>query len=165
MATQDEDGYFGIYGPAMRYQHSGSNGELWAKTTVLRMMVGYYEMTGDERALEFLEKSMENTMKYYNKGIKSPFDVKAEYGGVTHGLMMTDICESLYRITAKQVYRDYGVFLYEDFSEFPINRAFNDACFGYLMQKDSLFESHSAHTYEHLRAVIQAYYSTGYPEF
>ena len=164
LSTQDEDGYFGIYGPAMRYQHQGSNGELWTKTTVFRMMLGYYEFTKDESVLKFVEKAMENTMKHYNKGIKSPFDVDVEYGGVTHGLMMTDVCEMLHRLTGKEVYSDYAVFLYEDFSEFPINRAFNDACYGYLMQKDSLFQSHSAHTYEHLRSVIQAYYATGYPE-
>ena len=164
MSTQDDDGYFGIYGPAMRYQHDGSNGELWTKTTVLRMMLGYYEYTKDKQVLEFVERTMANTMEYYNKDAKSPFNVKVDYGGVTHGLMMTDVCEMLYRITGKKEYSDYAVFLYEDFSEYPINRAFNDACYGYLMEKDSLFQSHSAHTYEHLRSVIHTYYATGYPE-
>ncbi len=164
MTTMDDDGYFGIYGQEMRYQHEGSNGELWTKTTVLRMLIGYYEHTNDQSVLDFVEKAMAETIANYNKGIKSPFDVKADYGGVTHGLMMTDVCEMLYRITGNQAYSDYAVFLYEDFSEYPINRAFNDACYGYLMQKDSLFQSHSAHTYEHLRSVIQTYYATGYPE-
>lgn len=164
MSTMDQDGYFGIYAPSMRYQHTGSNGELWTKTTVFRMMLGFYELTKDQKVLDFVEKAMANTMKYYNKDAKSPFNVALDYGGVTHGLMMTDVCEMLYRITGNVKYRDYGVFLYEDFSEYPINRSFNDACYGYLMQKDSLFESHSAHTYEHLRSVINAYYATGYPE-
>ena len=135
MSTPDPDGYFGIYCPALRYQHQGSNGELWAKTTVFRMLLGYYEMSADQRALEVVENGMANTMQYYNKDVQSPFNVKVEYGGVTHGLMLTDVCEMLYRITGKETYRDYSVFLYEDFSEFPIHRAFYDACYGFLLER------------------------------
>ena len=99
-----------------------------------------------------------------NKTKNSPFDVAVDYGGVTHGLMMTDVCETLYRITKKSKYNDYAVYLYQNFSEQPINRAFNDARYDLLMEKDTLFQSHSAHTYEHLRTVLLAKQLTGYPE-
>lgn len=164
LSTQDEDGYIGIYGEAMRYQHDDSNGELWAQTTVFRMLLGYYEITQEQKVLEAVEKAMAVTMKHYNEDAQSPFDVQRAYGGVTHGLMLTDVCETLYRITNDSKYRDYAVFLYKDFSTYPINRAFNDMRYEYLLEKDSLYESHSVHTYEHLRTLIFAYYATGYPE-
>ncbi len=163
LSTQDDDGYIGIYGEELRYNHKGSNGELWTQTTVFRMLVGYYELTQDERVLDAVEKAMALTMKEYGPTGKSPFKVGVDYGGVTHGLMMTDVCEMLFRITGKQEYRDYAVYLYEDFSRYPITRAMNDVRYEYLIE-DSLFQSHSAHTYEHFRTLIHAYYATGYEE-
>jgi len=164
LSGQDEDGYLGIYSKEMRYQHQGSNGELWSQTTLFRMLLGYYEFTGDKKVLQAVEKSMALTMKEYNKDKKNPFNVAVDYGGVSHGLMMTDVCETLYRITKNKIYNDYGVYLYQDFSEHPINRAFNDVRYDLLMEKDSLFQSHSAHTYEHLRSLLFAKQITGYPE-
>jgi len=164
LAGQDDDGYLGIYAKEMRYKHTGSNGELWSQTVLFRMLLGYYEFTGDKNVLQAVEKAMKVTMNNYNEGKKNPFEVSIEYGGVTHGLMMTDVCETLYRITKNQAYNDYAVYLYKDFSKHPINRAFNDVRYDLLMEKDSLFQSHSAHTYEHLRSLILAKQLTNYPE-
>ncbi len=164
LSSQDKDGYIGIYGESMRFKHKGSNGELWTQTTVFRMLLAYYELTKDEKILSAVERAMAVTMKNYNENAKSPFNVAVDYGGVTHGLMMTDVCEELYRITKKEKYSNYAVYLYKEFSKYPINRGMNDVRYEYLLEKDSLFQSHSAHTYEHLRTLINAYYSTGYPE-
>lgn len=164
LSGQDEDGYLGIYSKNMRYQHKGSNGELWSQTVLFRMLLGHYEFTGDKKVLQAVEKAMNITMYEYNEDKKSPFDVSIDYGGVTHGLMMTDVCETLYRITKNKKYNDYAVYLYQEFSKHPINRAFNDVRYDLLLEKDSLFKSHAAHTYEHLRSLISAYYITGYPE-
>jgi len=164
LSGQDEDGYLGIYSKEMRYKHEGSNGEIWSQTVLFRMLLGYYEFTQDKSVLEAVEKAMAVTMSEYNSGKKNPFEVPIDYGGVTHGLMMTDVCETLYRITKNEVYNDYAVYLYQDFSEHAINRAMNDVRYDLLMEKDSLFQSHSAHTYEHLRTVILAKQLTGYPE-
>jgi len=164
LSSQDEDGYMGIYSKEMRYQHNGSNGELWSQTVLFRMLLGYYEFTGDLSVLHSVEKAMALTMKEYSNNKNNPFDVSVDYGGVTHGLMMTDVCETLYRITKDKKYNEYAVYLYQNFSKHPINRAFNDMRFEFLMEKDSLFESHSAHTYEHLRSLLLAKQVTGYPE-
>ncbi len=164
VASQDEDGYIGIYKTNLRYQHEGSNGELWAKTTAFRTMLGYYELTKDERVLAAVEKGMEETMRGYNMDARHPFNLKNAFGGVTHGLMITDALETLHRITGKQVYQDYAVYLYRAFSDFSINRAFNDLRYPYLIKKDSLFTGHGVHTYEHFRTLVNAYYATGYPE-
>ncbi|NQZ78847.1 MAG: glycoside hydrolase family 127 protein [Ekhidna sp.] len=164
LSSQDKDGYIGIYKPNLRYQHDGSNGELWAQTTAFRSLLGYYELTNKEEVLVAVEKGMEVTMNSYNKGIKNPFELANAFGGVTHGLMLTDVCETLHRITGKQVYQDYAVYLYEAFSTFSINRAFNDLRYPFLMQKDAPFEGHAVHTYEHVRTLANAYYQTSYPE-
>jgi len=164
LSGQDEDGYIGIYSEEMRFKHKGSNGELWSQTVLFRMLLGYYEFTGDNNVLHAVEKAMAVTMKAYNEGKTNPFDVPIDYGGVTHGLMMTDVCETLYRITKDKKYNDYAVYLYQDFSEHSVNRSLNDARYELLMEKDSLFQSHSAHTYEHLRSVLLAKQLTGYPE-
>lgn len=162
--SQDKDGYIGIYKENMRYQHEGSNGELWTQTTAFRMLLGYYELTQKAEVLKAVESAMEVTIKNYNAKTRSPFKLKNAYGGVTHGLMMTDVCETLYRITGKQKYLDYAVYLYQEFSRYSINRSFNDMRYPFLAMKDTLFEGHAAHTYEHLRSVLNAYYGTSYPE-
>jgi DUF1680 family protein len=164
IASQDDDGYVGIYKENLRYQHEGSNGELWAQTTAFRTMLAYYEFTGDRRVLDAVEKAMALTMREYGEDGRNPFYLKNAFGGVTHGLMMTDVCETLHRITGKQEYQDYATFLYRAFSTYSINRAFNDMRYPFLVEKDSLFTGHGVHTYEHLRTLLNTYYNTGYPE-
>ncbi len=164
LASQDDDGYIGIYKPNLRYQHEGSNGELWAQTTAFRTMLAYYEFTQDKSVLDAVEKAMQLTIKNYGEAGKNPFYLKNAFGGVTHGLMLTDVCETLFRITKNQTYQDYATYLYKAFSTYSINRSFNDLRYPYLKEKDSLFEGHGVHTYEHIRTMVNAYYNTGYPE-
>ena len=164
LKSQDANGYIGIYKPSLRYQHEGSNGELWAQTTAFRTLLGYYELTQEQQVLEAVERAMAVTMKEYNQETRNPFELKNAFGGVTHGLMLTDVCETLYRITGNQAYQDYAVYLYRAFSTFSINRAFNDFRYPFLTQRDSMFTGHGVHTYEHIRSMLNAYYQTGYPE-
>ena len=164
LASQDEDGYIGIYKENLRYQHEGSNGELWAQTTAFRTLLAYYEMTEEERVLEAVERAVNHTMGRYSTEGRHPFLLKTAFGGVTHGLMFTDVCETLYRITGNKAYDDYAVYLYEAFSTYSINRAFNDLRYPFLLERDSLFTGHAVHTYEHFRSLLQAYYATGYTE-
>ena len=164
LSSQDEDGYIGIYKPNLRYQHEGSNGELWAQTTAFRSLLGYYEFTKDERVLEAVEKGVVVTMQSYGEEGKNPFKLKNAFGGVTHGLMFTDVCETLHRITGKQEYQDYAVYLYKAFSSYSINRSFNDLRYPFLVNEEEPFTGHAVHTYEHFRTLINAYYQTGYAE-
>ncbi|UJH68899.1 beta-L-arabinofuranosidase domain-containing protein [Allomuricauda sp. SCSIO 65647] len=162
--SADEDGYIGIYKPNLRYQHDGSNGELWAQTTAFRTMLAYYGFTNNEKVLKAVERAMALTMQRYGKNGRNPFQLKNAFGGATHGLMLTDVCETLYRITNKAEYQDYATYLYEAFSTFSINRSFNDLRYPFLAERDSLFQGHGVHTYEHIRSMVNAYYNTGYPE-
>ncbi|WP_161992005.1 beta-L-arabinofuranosidase domain-containing protein [Flagellimonas algicola] len=164
LASQDDDGYIGIYKKNLRYQHEGSNGELWAQTTVFRMLLAYYEFSNEARVLKAVEKAMALTMDNYNERGRNPFELTRSFGGATHGLMLTDVCETLYRITGELKYQDYATYLYRAFSTFSVNRSFNDVRYPYLKEKDSLFIGHAVHTYEHLRSLLNAYYVTGHKE-
>ena len=164
LASQDPDGYIGIYKKNLRYQHEGSNGELWAQTTAFRMLLAYYELTGEKAVLDAVEKAMAVTMKQYSDKARHPFQLKNAFGGVTHGLMLTDVCDVLFRITGKKAYQDYSTYLYQAFSRYNINRAFNDLRYPFLLKKDEPFTGHGVHTYEHLRSLLSAYYATGYGE-
>jgi DUF1680 family protein len=164
MASQDADGYIGIYGKDLRYQHEGDNGELWSQATLFRMLLGYYEMTGDKKVLHAVLKAMDLTMSKYNDHAVSPFKAKTDFGGLTHGLMMTDVCETLNRITGDQKYNDFAVYLYKEFSTYRNDKMYNDLRYEYLKDRNLLFVGHGAHTYEHLRSLLITYTTTGYPE-
>ena len=164
IAAQEEDGYMGIYGKNLRYQQEGDNGELWTQTTLFRLLLGYYEMTGDKKVLQAVEKAMVLTISKYNNNAASPFKAKTDFGGLTHGLMMTDVCETLYRITGNKKYNDFAVYLYKEFSTYPNDKNYNDVRYEYLTDSSALFTGHGAHTYEHLRSLLLAYQTTGYPE-
>src|SRR6185312_15483963 len=117
LATQDADGYLGIYDKDLRYHFDGENGELWSKTTLLRGLLAWYEYSRDATVLTSVERAVADVMRHYPAASAHPFVSKTpDVGGLSHGLMLTDVLESLYRITGRSVYLDYALFLYKDFS-------------------------------------------------
>jgi uncharacterized protein len=161
LATQDADGYIGIYDKELRYKFNNENGELWAKTTLYRALLGWYEYKKDARILAAVEKAVTNVMQAYPINQSHPFySVNPNVGGVTHGLAFTDVLEHLYRITQKQAYSSYCLFLYKDFSVQVLNE---DAQCSKLLDKSLPLKGHGVHTYEHLRSVIAAYYASANP--
>jgi DUF1680 family protein len=153
LATQDEDGYLGIYEKDLRYNFDFEGGELWAQSTLFRSLLGYYEASKDKRVLTAVIRAIDVTMQSYPLGKSTPFKFEQ-----THGLTIIDTLETLYRLTENKTYIDYAVWLYEDFSLEKI--AEKDAQLNNLLNEDYLFSEHGAHTYEHLRAVVTSYYAT-----
>ena len=161
LATEDPDGYLGIYDRELRYSFDNENGELWAKTTALRGLIAWYEFVRNFTVLKDIESAVANVMKNYPAYASHPFhSVNPDAGGLTHGLAFTDVLEELWRITGKTEYRDYCTFLYKDFSEQVLNE---DAQYGKLADTSLPLKGHGVHTYEHLRAVAAAYYASGNP--
>lgn len=161
LATQDADGYIGIYDKELRYKFDNENGELWAKATLYRVLLGWYEYKKDKSILVSIEKAVANVMQAYPVNQSHPFySVNPNAGGLTHGLAFTDVLEQLYSITKKQAYIDYCLFLYKDFSEQVLNE---DAQLNKLADRNLPLKGHGVHTYEHLRSVIAAYYASGNP--
>jgi uncharacterized protein len=161
LSTQDADGYLGIYDRELRYRFDNENGELWSKTTLLRGLLAWYEYTKDKKVLTAVERAVQDVMDHYPLNASHPFySVKPDVGGLSHGLTFTDVLENLYRITGRELYLDYSLFFYKDFSGQVLNE---DAQYKKLADTTLLLKGHGVHTYEHLRTVAAAYYASGNP--
>ncbi|MCF3110172.1 glycoside hydrolase family 127 protein [Niabella sp. CC-SYL272] len=164
LATQDSDGYLGIYDPELRYRFVAENGELWAKTTLLRGLLAYYEATQDSRVWAAIRRAVDDVLKHYSIHHSNPFLAGKEFsGGVAHGLTFTDICDEMYRLTKDKKYRAYALFLYQNFSA---NFSFEkDVQWSSIFNPNYKLSGHGVHTYEHLRPLTVAAFSTHDPKY
>jgi DUF1680 family protein len=163
LATQDADGYLGIYDSELRYNFQSENGELWAKASLYRGLLAYYELTQDSIVLAAVQRAVANVMYHYPIDQSSPFRSGDSFnGGVSHGLTFTDILEKLYLHTREVKYLDYALFLYRDFSQ--TYQSESDAQLGSILNSNYRLKSHGVHTYEHLRTLIIARYASFNPE-
>ncbi len=162
LATQDADGYLGIYSPQARYAHGDSeNGELWAQGRALLALLTYHAFTGADHILQAVERAARLTMAHYGPG-RSYFRTShplAHIIGVTHGLCYVDVMAWLYDITGDTAYRDFGVWLYDDFSALPLPFANDDLSARSLADPQRALCGHAPHTAEHLR--VRAWAVTG----
>lgn len=163
LKTQDEDGYIGIYDKELRYQFNSENGELWSKATLYRGLLAYYEYTKDEKVYKAIVRAVDNVMQNYPINASSPFSSGTSFnGGVSHGLTFTDVLERLYFHTKNEKYREYALFLYQDFSKTYQSEA--DVQLKNILNPNYKLKSHGVHTFEHIRALIIAKYATKNPE-
>lgn len=155
LSTQDEDGYLGIYTPELRYKFKSENGELWAKATLYRSLLGYYEATGDERVWDAVVRAVGNVMENYPIHASEPFDAGKGYnGGVGHGLSFTDVLDRMFELTGDRKYLEYAEFLYQNYSKhFAWEQ---DAQLRNALDKDYKLKCHAVHTYEHVRSILVA---------
>lgn len=163
LKSQDEDGYIGIYDKELRYQFDSENGELWAKATMFRGLLAYYEYTKDEKVRQAIVKAVDNVMLNYPIHKSSPFSSGTAFnGGVSHGLTFTDVLDKLYQITGDTKYTDYALFLYDDFSK--TYQSEKDVQLSNILNPNYKLQSHGVHTYEHLRPLIVAAYANNNSE-
>jgi len=157
LKTQDADGYMGIYSPTLRWG-SGQvdNGELWTQTCIFRGLIAYYEATGKAEVLQAVQRAAKLTMSHYSAAKNEPFGPETQ----NHNLMFADVMERLYDLTGDPAYRDFGVFLYRNYSK----NDRTDIALGYLLAQDHPFVGHGATTYEGLRVPFWAAYATGQPD-
>ena len=155
LSTQDADGYLGIYASDLRYHFTSENGELWAKATLYRGLLAYYEYTNDPQVWNALVRAVDNVMTNYPVDASHPFDTGMNYnGGVGHGLTFTDVLDRMYQLTGEEKYLDYALFLYLDYSKFYAWE--RDAQLTNALNKEYKLNCHAVHTYEHLRPMIVA---------
>lgn len=151
LSSQDTDGYIGIYTKDFRYRFNSENGELWAKTTVGRLLLSYGELTGDNRALNAVIRMTQNVMLAWPIHQSTPFKGTNSFAGVAHGLMFVDVLYHLYERTHDRMYLDYALFLYEDYNRHEVSEP--DCLIKNLQDPSYRFKGHGVHTYEHLRVV------------
>lgn len=162
LATQDADGYLGIYDKDLRYRFNGENGELWSKASLYRGLLAYYAFTKDEKVYTAVKRAVDNVMQQYPIDRSSPFSSGTAFnGGVSHGLTFTDVLEQMYAYTKAQKYRDYALFLYKDYSN--TWQSETDAQLGSIQNPAYKLKAHGVHTFEHLRSVIIAAYAANQP--
>jgi uncharacterized protein len=162
LATQDADGYLGIYAPDLRFNFSGENGELWAQASLFRVLLGWHEATGDARALTAVRRAVQVTMTAYPAGQSHPFAVQNDFAGVGHGLVFTDVLDQLYQLTGDERYRAYAGWLYKEYSHQPLSQ--DDLQLAHLLNPDYRLKAHGVHTYEHFRALLTAVYAADDPQ-
>ncbi len=156
LKTQDADGYMGIYGPTLRWAAGDvDNGELWTQTCIFRGLIAYYEATGRPEVLKAVERAVQLTMSHYGAGLRDPYGAETQ----NHNLMFVDVLERLYDLTGNPAYRDFGVYLYRDYSK----DMKTDVALATLLAGDHPFVGHGATTYEGLRVPVWAAYVTGDP--
>jgi uncharacterized protein len=160
LASQDADGYIGIYAPDLRYKFTSENGELWAKATLYRGLLGYYEAIGDDRVWKALVRAVDNVMVNYPVYASDPFNVGTAFsGGVAHGLTFTDVLDRMWQLTGDRKYSEYALFLYRNYSSNYSSET--DAQYKNIMDPGYKLQMHAVHTYEHLRPLLTSYYATG----
>lgn len=162
LSYQDENGYLGIYGPDLRYNFEGENGELWAQSTLFRGLLAYYEATNNPRVLTAIERAMQVTMQAYPIDESTPFKADKSFAGLCHGLTITDALDRLYQLTNKNEYLEYALWLYEDYSQHDLSE--QDIQYNNLQDSSYRFQGHGVHVYEHLRPLLTSYYASGNPK-
>jgi len=162
LATQDKDGYLGIYDTSLRYRFHDENGELWAKATALRYLLAWYEYSHDERVRRAVVLAVDDLMAHYPAWRSHPFaSLRASTSGLAHGLAITDVLEALHRMTGNPAYQDYLLFCYHDFSEQQLDE---DGQLPKLRAPGTLLRGHGVHTYEQLRSVAAVCQASGTKE-
>ena len=159
LKSQDEDGYIGIYDKELRYQFNSENGELWSKATMYRGLLAYYEYSKDKKVWKAIVSAVDNVMKNYPIYESSPYSSGNEFnGGVSHGLTFTDVLDKMYQLTGDTKYTDYALFLFLDFSK--TYQSEKDVQLTNILNPNYKLQSHGVHTFEHLRPLIIAAYTT-----
>jgi hypothetical protein len=80
---------------------------------------------------------------------------------MTHGLTYVDVMEWLYDLTGDTAYRDFGVWLYDDFCALPIPFLNDDLSTRSLLDEHRPWGGHAVHTAEHLRVLAWVCLMTG----
>lgn len=159
LKSQDRDGYIGIYDKDLRYNFNSENGELWAKATMYRGLLAYFQYSKDKKLWEAIVNAVDNVMANYPIGKSSPFSSGTAFnGGVSHGLTFTDVLDKMYQITGNTKYTDYALFLYQDFSR--TYQSEKDVQLGNILNPNYKLQSHGVHTYEHIRPLIVATFAS-----
>ena len=114
-----------------------------------------YEATGKPEVLRAVERAVQLTMSHYGEGTNDPYGAETQ----NHNLMFVDVVERLYDLTGNPAYRNFGVYLYRDYSK----DMKTDVALSTLLSADHPFVGHGATTYEGLRVPVWAAYITGDP--
>ena len=67
-----------------------------------RVLLGYYEATGEQRVKDALVRAFDNLMEGYPMGSSDPFLVDKSFCGHCHGLTIVDALGGMYELTGDE---------------------------------------------------------------
>ncbi len=158
--NQSQDGYIGIYQEGSRYIITNRFGELWTQSRAMRILLAYYDATGEEKVLTALARMADNIVENMGRA-GSLFEIPDEDGSKGHSLMIIDGLYRLYQLTGKDSYRKLCVDLYEDYCAHPSQFLQDDLRMVNAMDPQIPFVGHGPHTCEALRLPLLIYQMTG----
>jgi hypothetical protein len=103
LASQDADGYIGIFSPELRY---GGNGELWTQACLFRGLLAYAAATASEPVYAAVKRAVDCTIAGYA--------ARNNVNLTQHDAMYTDILEPLYFKTGDRKYLEFALRLYRE---------------------------------------------------
>jgi hypothetical protein len=142
LASQDADGYLGIFAPDSRYQHPG---ELWTQACLFRGLVAYAQLAGRPDVLHAVRRAVDLTVKVYGSR-QRPLPLVE-----SHDLMIVDVLEALCAIEDNPRYRKFAAWYYDEWSRRESER---DAALPSLLDVNRPFFDHGVHTYENVRVPL-----------
>ena len=158
LANQSEDGYIGIYKEGARYVVTKRFGELWTQSRAMRSLLCYYDHTQDERVKTALLRMADNILDNVKESV---FEIADEDGSKGHSLMIIDGMYRLYLMTGEAKYRDFCVWLYDDYCAHISQFIQDDLRSSNVLNPDVPFVGHGPHTCEMLRLPLLLYRMTG----
>lgn len=154
LASQDPDGYLGVFAPDLRYKNPG---DLWTQTCLLRGLIDYFELTGDKQVREAVIRSTNLTIARCGAG-KMLLESGVGGQGASHDYMISDVMERLFELTGDAKYREFALALYRNLNETAKDA---DTSLPSLLNRDSGFRDHGANTYETIRLPLWLWMATG----
>ncbi|HTY82738.1 MAG TPA: beta-L-arabinofuranosidase domain-containing protein [Silvibacterium sp.] len=160
LSSQDPDGYLGVFASDIRFSRPG---ELWTQACLMRGLLDYYELTGNQAVRDAVVRAVNLTMSVYGpRKTPIPFEYTISGQGLSHDLMFSDVTERLYDLTGDVKYRDFTVGLYENMSAHTSKA---DTSLSSLLDLNSDFVDHGANTFEAIRVPLWLSVATGREDF
>lgn len=156
LSSQGEDGYLGVFAPDIRFSRPG---ELWTQTCLMRGLLDYYELTGNQQVRDAVVRAVNLTMTVYGpRKTPIPFEYTISGQGLSHDLMISDVTERLYDLTGEAKYRDFTVDLYQ---KMGAGTSKADTSLSSLLDLNADFVDHGANTFEAIRVPLWLWMATG----
>ena len=160
LSSQGEDGYLGVFAPDLRFSKPG---ELWTQACLMRGLLDYSELTGNQQVKKAVIRATDLTISEYSqRKTPVPFDYTISGQGLSHDLMISDVMERLFDLTGDPKYHDFTVSLYQNMSR---NVPTSDTSLASLLDLDSGFANHGANTFEAIRVPFWLWMATGQEDF
>lgn len=153
LSFQEDNGYLGACDKDVRYQYPG---DMWTQACLLRGLLAYAELSNNDSVLAAVRRAADASITAYRGGNGK------QTWKQSHDLMIIDVLERLFDLTGDAKYKDFAVWLYEDWSNAKDGMVgFDDDKLGNLLNRELPFVGHGAHVVEIVRVPLWLWMITG----